>query len=129
MYSTSAKNIKESHDDVVQMRATYSNMPKFTMFDLIVPLRYLRVLYHKNNQLAKSGECFMEIYEVATECGEYYVGLMALLDACNSYRQCGIHEKAEFCLREAQSFFGTANKPLFELVLSKIRILRGLTHV
>ena len=129
MYSTSAKNLKESLEDVSQMRATYSNMLKFVMFDLIVPLRYLEALYRIKNQHVKSAECFMETYEIATECGEYVLALIALLHACNSYRQCGKREQADACLKEAQSFFGATNKPYFELLLSRIRTRRGLTHV
>ena len=129
MYSTSAKNLKESLEDLSQMRATYSNMPKFVMFDLIKPLQYLEALYRIKNQHVKSAECFMEYYEIATECGYYWLGLIALLEACNSYRQCGKQEQADVCLKEAQSFFGVANKPYFELILPRIRTLRGLTHV
>ena len=129
MYSTSAKNLKESLEDLSQMRATYSNMPKFVMFDLIKPLQYLEALYSIKNQHVKSAECFMENYEIATECGHYFFALIALLGACNSYRQCGKQEHANVCLKEAQCFFGAANKPYFELMLSRIRTRCGLTHV
>ena len=129
MFSTSAKNLKESIEDVTQMRATYSNMPKFAIFELVVPIQYLKTLYHIKNQHAKSAELSMETYEIATERGDYFVAIIALLEACNSYRQCDKPDKADICLKEAQSFFGAANKPYFELMLSRIKNRRGLTHI
>lgn len=108
-----------------KMRKTYENdagkmRHEYDMKDLFRPLQKLSMLYKCNTMYWESAECLEKIYYITRENYDDNVFLWSLLEAFVCFKKCSTvkaNEKAEWCLKEIQSFF-IGNKPYFDFILN-----------
>jgi len=111
-----------------EMKQTYTSdaaktemRHEYDMIELFRPLQNLAMLYKLNQMYFKSAECLEQIYFITRDNYDDNVFLWSLLEAFVCLKKCSTayaNEKAEWCLKEIQSYF-IGNKPYFEYICNK----------
>ena len=115
-----------SEQYVAEMRETYTSdaakaemRHDHDMIENFKPLQNLAMFYKLNQMHYQSAICFEEIYYIVRENYDDTIFLWSLLEAFVCFKKCSINEKAEWCLKEIESFF-IGNKPYFEYITNNV---------
>jgi len=103
---SSVQNIQDAKKNFKLMLQTYANRSRLQI-DLVTPLEMLANKYRQENKLKFSAETFVKIYEILKETSFTQHTIESLKNASKDYKECGLDEKSNLCIKRAHEYFGT----------------------
>lgn len=88
---------------VQMVKSTYEPGQKY-QYRMSIPMVTLASFYRVRGEVKKAAETFMQTFELLKDCDQLFSGML-LIQAVNSYLQCGLERQASETLKVAKQFF------------------------